>query len=80
MPLLLVYGDYIELDPRWVAYRKAALAYADVMRAAGGKVDVVNLPERGIKGNSHMLMMDKNNREVLDVIAQWLADNGLAEN
>ena len=80
MPLLLVYGDYIEQDPRWVAYRKAALAYADGMRAAGGKVDVVSLPERGIKGNSHMLMMDKNNRAVLDVIAKWLVDNGLADN
>ena len=80
MPLLLVYGDYIDQDPRWVAYRKAALAYVDAMRAAGGKVDVVSLPERGIKGNSHMLMMDKNNRAVLDVIAKWLVDNGLAEN
>lgn len=80
MPLLLVYGDYIDQDPRWVAYRKAALAYADAMRVEGGKVDVVSLPERGIKGNSHMLMMDKNNRAVLDVIAAWLVDNGLAEN
>ena len=41
VPLLLVYGDYIEQDPRWVAYRKAALAYADAMRAAGGSVDVI---------------------------------------
>ena len=50
------------------------------MRLAGGKVEVVSLPEQGIKGNSHMLMMDKNNRAVLDVIAKWLVDNGLAEN
>jgi pimeloyl-ACP methyl ester carboxylesterase len=79
MPLLLVYGDYIEQDPRWVAYRKAALAYVDALRAAGGKADVLSLPERGIKGNSHMLMMDKNNREVLEVIARWLVDNGMTE-
>jgi pimeloyl-ACP methyl ester carboxylesterase len=80
MPLLLVYGDYIDQDPRWVAYRKAALAYADAMREAGGKIEVVSLPERGIKGNSHMMMMDKNNQAVLDVIAKWLVDNGLADN
>jgi pimeloyl-ACP methyl ester carboxylesterase len=80
MPLLLLYGDYIDQDPRWVAYRKAALSYVDGMRAAGGKADVVSLPERGIKGNSHMLMMDKNNRAVLDVIAEWLVDNQLADN
>jgi pimeloyl-ACP methyl ester carboxylesterase len=79
-PVLIVYGDYIEQDPRWVAYRKAALGYVEAMRAAGGKADVVSLPERGITGNSHMMMMDKNNRAVLDVIAKWLVDNGLAEN
>jgi pimeloyl-ACP methyl ester carboxylesterase len=77
VPLLLVYGDYIEQDPRWVAYRKAALAYADSLKAAGGEADVVNLPEQGIKGNSHMMMMDKNSAEVLDVISKWLAAKGL---
>ena len=70
MPLLLVYGDYIEQDPRWVAYRKAGMAYVEALRAAGGKADVVSLPERGITGNSHMMMMDKNNRAVLDVIVR----------
>src|SRR5262245_4789108 len=80
MPLLIVYGDYIEQDPRWVAYRKAAIGYVEGMRAAGGKADIVSLPERGIKGNSHMMMMDKNNRAVLDLIARWLVDNGLADN
>jgi pimeloyl-ACP methyl ester carboxylesterase len=80
VPLLIVYGDYIEQDPRWVAYRKAALGYVEALRAAGGKADVVSLPERGITGNSHMMMMDKNNRAVLDVIAKWLSDHGLAEN
>jgi hypothetical protein len=29
------------------------------VRAAGGKVGVVNLPEAGIKGSSHMLMMNR---------------------
>jgi hypothetical protein len=40
---------------------------------------VVNLPEAGIKGNSHMLMMDKNNGRVADLIQKWLADKGLVE-
>ncbi len=77
VPLLLVYGDYIEQDPRWVAYRKAAISYADAMKAAGGGADVVNLPEQGIKGNSHMLMMDMNSRDVLEVIAKWLRTKGM---
>ena len=42
-------------------------------------MDVVNLPELGIKGNSHMLMMDKNNVETADLIHKWLVGKGFAE-
>jgi len=49
------------------------------VQAAGGSVDVVNLPERGIKGNSHMLMMDKNNAQIADLIQAWLVTKGLAD-
>ena len=77
--LLVVYGDYIPLDSRWPKMRQIGLDYAEAMRAAGGKVDVVNLPEVGIKGNSHMLMMDKNNGQVADLIQKWLTDKGLSD-
>ena len=40
---------------------------------------MVNLPEVGIKGNSHMLMMDKNNAQTAELINKWLTDKGLAE-
>jgi hypothetical protein len=29
----------------------------------------------GIKGNSHMLMMDENNPQVADVIIKWPGEN-----
>jgi hypothetical protein len=29
----------------------------------------------GIKGNSHMMMMDKNNLQIADVILKWLGEN-----
>jgi len=77
IPILMIFGDNVDLHPRWVAYRKLDLAYADAVRAAGGKVDVINLPDVGIKGNSHMMMMDKNNGAVADVIQRWLVDQGL---
>ena len=51
--------------------------FADKIKAAGGSVDIVELPKIGIRGNSHMLMMDKNNLEVAAVIQKWLADKGL---
>ena len=59
--------------------RQLGLDYADAVRAAGGNVDVVNLPEIGIKGNSHMLMMDKNNAQIADMIQNWLADKNLVD-
>ena len=40
---------------------------------------MVDLPEAGIKGNSHMIMMDKNNNQVADLIQKWLLDKGLAQ-
>ena len=32
----------------------------------------MNLPAMGIKGNSHMLMMDNNNDQIADMINDWL--------
>jgi len=30
------------------------------------------LPQMGIKGNSHMLMQDKNNLRLADLILDWI--------
>ena len=79
IPVLMIFGDNVDLHPRWVAYRKLDLAYADAIRAAGGKVDVISLPDIGIKGNSHMMMMDKNNAAIADVIQDWLVKHGLTD-
>jgi len=79
IPTLFVYGDYIPLDSRWPKMRQIGLDYADAMRAGGANVDVVNLPEVGMKGNSHMLMMDKNNAQVADLIQKWLTNKGLVD-
>jgi hypothetical protein len=79
VPTVMVFGDYIPQDARWPQIRKNDYDFADAIRAGGGSVDVVNLPEIGIKGNSHMLMMDKNNAEIADVIHKWLAGKGLVE-
>ena len=79
IPVLMVFGDYIDQDSRWPKIRQADVSFGDAVRAAGGSVDVVNLPDAGIKGNSHMLMMDKNNGEVAELIQKWLAGKGLLD-
>ena len=77
IPILTVYGDFIEQDSRWPTIKANQLKQLEQVRAAGGNYEVVELPKIGIKGNSHMLMMDRNNLQVADVIQGWLEKQGL---
>jgi pimeloyl-ACP methyl ester carboxylesterase len=77
IPVLMIYGDYIEGDPRWPAIRARGLAFAEAVRAAGGQVEVVDLPAIGLTGNSHMIMMDRNSDAVAGLVQEWLAGQGL---
>jgi len=77
IPTLVLYGDYIEQDPRWPTIRRNGIAFADTVNQAGGKVEVVDLPKVGIKGNSHMVMLDRNSSEVAALIQAWLEKQGL---
>jgi len=77
IPVLAIYGDFIEQDGRWPAIRQRGLDFYATLREAGGSVDVVSLPERGIMGNSHMMMMDRNNQAVAQVVQDWLVARGL---
>jgi pimeloyl-ACP methyl ester carboxylesterase len=74
IPILAVYGDYIDQDARWPTMRATASAFFQQIEAAGGKVDRLDLPQAGIHGNSHMMMMDHNNLEVAALIQKWLAE------
>lgn len=76
-PSVSIYGDFIEQDARWPTIRANNLKFQEGIRAAGGKPEVIDLPAMGIKGNSHMLMMDKNNQDIAALIQQWLVKQGL---
>jgi len=79
VPVLMVFGDYVDQHPRWSTFKKVDTEYGNAIKAAGGTVDWINLPEIGIKGNSHMLMQDKNNAEIAAVIQKWLVDKKLSD-
>jgi hypothetical protein len=42
------------------------------LEQAGVKPSVIRLADVGIHGNSHVMMLEKNNKEIAAVIAQWL--------
>ena len=77
IPTLFVYGDYIAQDARWPQIRKNGVAFGEAIAQAGGAVEVVDLPQAGIRGNSHLVMMDRNNLEVAALIQRWLEKQGL---
>lgn len=79
IPMAILYGDNAKDHPRWGKIRQNVVDYAGLIRAAGGSVDVIDLPDIGIKGNTHMMMMDKNSDQVAEVIQKWLATKGLVD-
>ena len=60
----------------WYATREMAFEFAKRINARGGHCTVVSLPEEGIKGNTHFIMSDTNNRSVAEHISRWLEKNG----
>jgi pimeloyl-ACP methyl ester carboxylesterase len=48
---------------------------ARYLMQAGVKTDFVRLEERGIHGNAHMMMLEKNNLQIAGLIAVWLGKN-----
>ncbi|TMK00864.1 MAG: esterase [Alphaproteobacteria bacterium] len=78
-PILVIYGDNARDHSRWSKIRQGGVDYAAVLKSAGGSIDVIDLPDVGIKGNSHMIMMDKNSNAVADLIQKWLVGKGFAE-
>ena len=78
-PNVSLYGDFIVQDARWPTIKANNLKFQDAIRAAGGKPEVIDLPALGIMGNSHMLMMDRNNLEVAALIQRWLVGQGLTK-
>jgi len=78
VPVLSLWGDNSVGAKQTVngdARRNGCLAAVNAIKAAGGRATLTLLPEAGIKGNSHMMMMDKNNLQVADVILKWLGEN-----
>ena len=72
LPVLLVWGDHVEESPRWAPRLKSCRAFVEAANRAGGRVELLVLPEIGIKGNSHMLMQDRNSQQVADILIDWI--------
>ena len=88
IPMAVYFGDNIITGDKpdkhwgldnWRVRLNLAKKWEAVMKKHGGDVQVVVLPEIGIKGNTHFLMADLNNKEVANVMEKWMKDKGLAK-
>ncbi|WP_394830352.1 hypothetical protein LVJ94_27975 [Pendulispora rubella] len=78
VPHLFVWGDHLDLERAsgsWAKQYDGARRYHEALLAAGAKSTWLSLPELGIHGNSHMLMMDDNSDDVQERIHRWLEAN-----
>lgn len=66
VPIAVVTSD----DPRFTVLNRDTIAY---LRAAGCTVEDLRLADHGIHGNGHMMSLEQNNADVLDVILDWVA-------
>jgi pimeloyl-ACP methyl ester carboxylesterase len=78
IPMLVVWGDYVDKQEVWARQQPASVNFAKDLNARGGKVDWIDLPKAGIRGNTHMLMMDDNSDQVAALVQDWLKKNALS--
>jgi len=79
IPILVLYGDNVDKSEFFASQRATNYKMAEWTKAAGGTLDIVELPKLGIKGNSHFMMMERNNGDIADIVQTWLVEKGLAD-
>jgi hypothetical protein len=42
------------------------------LKGAGGQAEMLSPAETGIRGNSHMIMQDRNSLQIADLILRWI--------
>jgi hypothetical protein len=72
MPILVLFGEYVDLAPRWSPRLKACREFAQAATKVGARAELVLLPDVGFHGNSHMLMQDKNSLPIADWLLAWI--------
>lgn len=75
VPQLILWGDNWRDNATWMRIRAQVDGYVAAMQKAGGKVELIDLPARGVAGNSHQMMIDRNNDRIAGVAFDWLRRN-----
>jgi hypothetical protein len=76
IPVLVMFGDHLgDVQggiAQWPTSFESCNTFVKQVNDAGGDATMMSLPKMGIKGNSHMLMQDRNNLQLADLILGWI--------
>ena len=78
VPILVVFGDHRDTPtgipslPTWQGRYEGCQALIGRLKTAGGQAQMISPAEIGARGNSHMIMQDKNHLQVADLILNWI--------
>ena len=72
---LLLLGDYISASERWTVAKAQTAGFGEKVRAMGGVAELVELPEVGFPGATHMFMMDEHSAEIAGWVGDWVRTN-----
>ena len=76
IPSLFVFGDHlgdVQGGPaNWATSFESCQKFVQQVKEAGGDAEMMHLPKMGIRGNSHMLMQDRNNLQLADLLLSWI--------
>lgn len=80
IPFLFVFGDFLDKEYCTEEYTWVGqFGYDDTMRRLhsrigelGGDSTWLHLPEIGIRGNTHAMMVEDNSRQIADLICDWI--------
>jgi len=72
--VLVITGDHMDATPLWISLTEKTKAFVAALSEAGASATLWSLPKMGIKGNSHMLMMDDNNAEIAEMLSRWILE------
>lgn len=75
-PILVVFGDHVDMrqpiGSEWGPLFRDCQAFVERINAAKGNAKMLHPASMGIRGNSHMIMQDKNNLLIADLIIDWI--------
>jgi len=75
IPTLIMFGDHladVKAPVSWPDALASCNTFIGQLKKLGGVAEMMYLPALGIKGNSHMLMQDRNSDQLAGMINGWI--------